>query len=42
MSGHRGIDATKTFPGEGFTCTWTPLVRMSQEVRRNIDAPFWK
>jgi 4-hydroxy-3-polyprenylbenzoate decarboxylase len=33
-----GIDATKKLPGEGFKRTWPPLIRMSEEVRRKIDA----
>jgi 4-hydroxy-3-polyprenylbenzoate decarboxylase len=35
-----GIDATKKLLGEGFNRPWPPLIRMSDEVRRNIDALF--
>jgi 4-hydroxy-3-polyprenylbenzoate decarboxylase len=33
-----GIDATKKLPGEGFKRPWPPLIRMSEEVRRKVDA----
>jgi 3-polyprenyl-4-hydroxybenzoate decarboxylase len=35
-----GIDATKKIPGEGFKRAWPPLIRMSDEVSRKIDALF--
>lgn len=35
-----GIDATKKIPGEGFKRPWPPLIKMSEEVRRKIDALF--
>ena len=31
-------DAMMTFPGEGFKRPWLPLIRMSEEVRRKIEA----
>ncbi len=33
-----GFDATRKLPGEGFKRPWPPLIRMSEEVRRKIDA----
>jgi 4-hydroxy-3-polyprenylbenzoate decarboxylase len=35
-----GIDATSKLAGEGFKRPWPPLIRMSEEVRRKIDALF--
>ena len=35
-----GIDATKKLPGEGFKRPWPPLIKMSEDVRRKIDALF--
>jgi 3-polyprenyl-4-hydroxybenzoate decarboxylase len=35
-----GIDATKKLPGEVFKRPWSPLIKMSEEVRRKIDALF--
>jgi 3-polyprenyl-4-hydroxybenzoate decarboxylase len=35
-----GIDATRKLAGEGFKRTWPPLIKMSEEVRRKIDALF--
>ena len=35
-----GIDATRKLAGEGFKRPWPPLIRMSEEVRRKIDALF--
>ncbi|MHB0937601.1 MAG: menaquinone biosynthesis decarboxylase [Armatimonadota bacterium] len=32
-----GIDATKKWPGEGFTREWPEEIRMSEEVKRQID-----
>jgi 4-hydroxy-3-polyprenylbenzoate decarboxylase len=36
-----GIDATRKWPGEGFTRPWPDLIRMSPEVERRVDA-LWK
>ncbi|MGI8481201.1 MAG: UbiD family decarboxylase domain-containing protein [Chthoniobacterales bacterium] len=33
-----GIDATHKLAGEGFKRPWPPLIKMSEEVRRKIDA----
>ena len=33
-----GIDATRKLASEGFKRTWPPLIKMSDEVRRKIDA----
>ncbi len=35
-----GLDATKKLPGEGFKRPWPPLIRMTEDVRRKIDALF--
>ena len=35
-----GIDATKKLPGEGFKRPWPPLIKLSEEVRRKVDARF--
>jgi len=35
-----GIDATKKIPGEGFKRPWPPLIRMSGEVRKKVNALF--
>ncbi len=35
-----GIDATKKLPGEGFKRPWPPLIKMSEEIRRKVDALF--
>jgi 4-hydroxy-3-polyprenylbenzoate decarboxylase len=35
-----GLDATRKLAGEGFKRPWPPLIRMSDEVRRKIDALF--
>jgi len=37
-----GIDATRKLAGEGFKRPWPPLIKMSEEVRRKIDALFGK
>ena len=37
-----GIDATRKLGGEGFKRPGPPLIRMSEEVRRKIDALFGK
>jgi 4-hydroxy-3-polyprenylbenzoate decarboxylase len=36
-----GIDATRKWPGEGFTRPWPGEIKMSQEVKRRVDA-LWK
>ncbi len=36
-----GIDATKKWPGEGFTRPWPGVIRMSDEVRARVD-DLWK
>jgi len=35
-----GIDAAMKLPGEGFKRPWPTVNRMSEEVRRKIDALF--
>jgi 3-polyprenyl-4-hydroxybenzoate decarboxylase len=35
-----GIDATRKLAGEGFKRPWPPLIRMSEEVRRKVNALF--
>jgi 4-hydroxy-3-polyprenylbenzoate decarboxylase len=37
-----GLDATRKLAGEGFKRPWPPLIKMSEEVRRKIDALFGK
>jgi 4-hydroxy-3-polyprenylbenzoate decarboxylase len=36
-----GVDATRKWPGEGFTRPWPGEIRMSQEVKRRVDE-LWK
>jgi 4-hydroxy-3-polyprenylbenzoate decarboxylase len=36
-----GIDATKKWPGEGFTRDWPDEIRMTDEVRARVDG-LWK
>jgi 4-hydroxy-3-polyprenylbenzoate decarboxylase len=36
-----GIDATRKWPGEGFTRPWPNVIRMSPEVREKVDG-LWK
>ncbi len=36
-----GVDATRKWPGEGFTRPWPDVIRMSDEVRRRVDQ-LWK
>ena len=36
-----GIDATKKWPGEGFTREWPDVIRMSTEVKARVDQ-LWK
>ena len=35
-----GLDATKKLPGEGFKRPWPPLIRMHENMRKQIDALF--
>jgi 4-hydroxy-3-polyprenylbenzoate decarboxylase len=35
-----GIDATRKLAEEGFKRPWPPLIRMSEEVRQQVDALF--
>jgi len=36
-----GIDATRKWPGEGFTRDWPDVIRMSPEVKQRVDQ-LWK
>src|SRR5580700_6036198 len=36
-----GVDATKKWPGEGFTRPWPDVIRMSDDVRSRVDQ-LWK
>jgi len=36
-----GIDATRKWPGEGFTRPWPDVIEMSSEVKRRVDE-LWK
>jgi len=36
-----GVDATRKWPGEGFTRPWPDVIRMSEDVQRRVDA-LWK
>jgi 4-hydroxy-3-polyprenylbenzoate decarboxylase len=36
-----GIDATRKWPGEGFTRPWPDVIRMSDDVRARVDE-LWK
>jgi 4-hydroxy-3-polyprenylbenzoate decarboxylase len=36
-----GIDATKKWPGEGFTRPWPDVIRMTPEVKKRVDE-LWK
>ena len=36
-----GIDATRTWPTEGFTRPWPGVIEMSEEVKRRVDG-LWK
>jgi 4-hydroxy-3-polyprenylbenzoate decarboxylase len=36
-----GVDATRKWPGEGFTRPWPDIIRMSPEVKSRVDA-LWK
>lgn len=36
-----GVDATKKWPGEGFTRDWPDVLRMSPEIKKRVD-DLWK
>jgi 4-hydroxy-3-polyprenylbenzoate decarboxylase len=36
-----GVDATKKWPGEGFTREWPDVLRMSPDVKKRVD-DLWK
>jgi 4-hydroxy-3-polyprenylbenzoate decarboxylase len=36
-----GVDATKKWPGEGFTRPWPDVIKMSDDVRQRVDT-LWK
>jgi 4-hydroxy-3-polyprenylbenzoate decarboxylase len=36
-----GVDATRKWPGEGFTRPWPNMIEMTPEVKRRVDA-LWK
>ncbi len=36
-----GVDATRKWPGEGFTRPWPDVIKMSDDVRARVDA-LWK
>jgi 4-hydroxy-3-polyprenylbenzoate decarboxylase len=36
-----GVDATRKWPGEGFTRPWPDVIRMSPEVRQRVDE-LWR
>jgi 4-hydroxy-3-polyprenylbenzoate decarboxylase len=36
-----GVDATRKWPGEGFTRPWPDVIRMSDDVQRRVDE-LWK
>ena len=36
-----GVDATRKWPGEGFTRPWPDVIKMSEDVRRRVD-DLWK
>jgi 4-hydroxy-3-polyprenylbenzoate decarboxylase len=36
-----GVDATRKWPGEGFTRPWPGVIRMTEDVKRRVDA-LWK
>jgi 4-hydroxy-3-polyprenylbenzoate decarboxylase len=40
--GKMGIDATRKWPGEGFTRDWPDVLQMTPEVRRKMDAVWTK
>jgi 4-hydroxy-3-polyprenylbenzoate decarboxylase len=36
-----GVDATRKWPGEGFTRPWPGEIKMAAEVKRRVDE-LWK
>ena len=36
-----GVDATRKWPGEGFTRPWPDVIRMPDDVKRRVDA-LWR
>ena len=36
-----GVDATRKWPGEGFTRPWPDVIRMSDSVKQRVDA-LWR
>jgi 4-hydroxy-3-polyprenylbenzoate decarboxylase len=36
-----GIDATRKWPGEGFTRPWPDVIAMNADVKRRVDE-LWK
>jgi 4-hydroxy-3-polyprenylbenzoate decarboxylase len=36
-----GVDATRKWPGEGFTREWPDVLKMTPEVKRKVD-DLWK
>jgi 4-hydroxy-3-polyprenylbenzoate decarboxylase len=36
-----GVDATKKWPGEGFTRRWPEVIRMSESVKQRVDQ-LWR
>ncbi len=36
-----GVDATRKWPGEGFTRPWPEVIRMDEDVKRRVDE-LWK
>jgi 4-hydroxy-3-polyprenylbenzoate decarboxylase len=36
-----GIDATRKWPGEGFTRRWPDVIRMAPDVRKRVDE-LWR
>jgi 4-hydroxy-3-polyprenylbenzoate decarboxylase len=36
-----GVDATKKWPGEGFTRPWPDVIRMTEDVRKRVDE-MWR
>jgi 3-polyprenyl-4-hydroxybenzoate decarboxylase len=37
LGGKLGLDATRTWPGEGYPREWPEVARMSDEVRARVD-----
>jgi 4-hydroxy-3-polyprenylbenzoate decarboxylase len=36
-----GVDATRKWPGEGFTRDWPEVLRMAPDVKKKVD-DLWK